>query len=49
VEEGRARVTLLARAVGGVWSGGGTTAGSETDLLIMTGDARPAPGRRVWR
>jgi branched-subunit amino acid aminotransferase/4-amino-4-deoxychorismate lyase len=43
VEEGRARVTLLARALGGVWSGGGTTTGSETDLLIMTGDARPAP------
>ncbi|HEX9918483.1 MAG TPA: aminotransferase class IV, partial [Pyrinomonadaceae bacterium] len=35
---------LLARAISGVWSGGGgVTTGSETDLLIMTGDARPAP------
>jgi 4-amino-4-deoxychorismate lyase len=42
VEEGRARLTLLTRAVRGVWKerGGG---GVETDLLIMTGDARPAP------
>jgi branched-subunit amino acid aminotransferase/4-amino-4-deoxychorismate lyase len=43
VEEGRARITLLTRAVRGVWkerAGGG---GTETDLLIMTGDARPAP------
>jgi branched-subunit amino acid aminotransferase/4-amino-4-deoxychorismate lyase len=42
VEEGRARITLLTRAVRGVWkekAGGGV----ETDLLIMTGDARPVP------
>lgn len=41
---GRARLTLLTRAVRGVWrekaKGGG---GVETDLLMMTGDARPAP------
>jgi branched-subunit amino acid aminotransferase/4-amino-4-deoxychorismate lyase len=42
VEEGRARVTLLVRALSGVWSGRGA-GGPETDLLIMTGDARPAP------
>ncbi|HEX8128915.1 MAG TPA: aminotransferase class IV [Pyrinomonadaceae bacterium] len=42
VEEGRARVTLLMRAVRGVWRD--TSAGGlETDLLIMTGDARPVP------
>ncbi|HEY0098578.1 MAG TPA: aminotransferase class IV [Pyrinomonadaceae bacterium] len=43
VDDGRARVTLLTRAVRGVWkerAGGGEV---ETDLLIMTGDARPAP------
>jgi branched-subunit amino acid aminotransferase/4-amino-4-deoxychorismate lyase len=43
VEDGRARITLLTRAVRGVWkerAGGG---GVETDLLIMTGDARPVP------
>jgi len=42
-DSGRARVTLLTRAVRGVWrekAGGG---GVETDLLIMTGDARTAP------
>jgi 4-amino-4-deoxychorismate lyase len=42
VEEGRARVTLLVRAVRGVWKDGGA-GGLETDLLVMTGDARPAP------
>jgi branched-subunit amino acid aminotransferase/4-amino-4-deoxychorismate lyase len=42
VEEGRARLTLLARTVRGLWKE--TSAGElETDLLIMTGDARPAP------
>jgi branched-subunit amino acid aminotransferase/4-amino-4-deoxychorismate lyase len=42
VEDGRARISLLTRAVRGVWkekAGGGV----ETDLLIMTGDARPVP------
>ena len=43
VEEGRARVTLLVRAVRGVWSDNRGTGGPETDLLLMTGDARPAP------
>jgi 4-amino-4-deoxychorismate lyase len=43
VEEGRARVTLLMREVRGVWRQRGA-GGIETDLLIMTGDARPAPG-----
>jgi branched-subunit amino acid aminotransferase/4-amino-4-deoxychorismate lyase len=42
VEEGRARLTLLVRAVRGVWRDRGAD-GPETDLLIMTGDARPAP------
>jgi 4-amino-4-deoxychorismate lyase len=42
VEEGRARVTLLTRAVRGVWKAGGA-AGAETDLLVMTGDARAVP------
>jgi 4-amino-4-deoxychorismate lyase len=42
VEEGRARVTLLTRAVRGVWKAGGA-GGAETDLLVMTGDARPVP------
>ena len=42
VEEGRARLTLLTRAVRGVWKDSGT-GGPETDLLIMTGDPRPAP------
>jgi branched-subunit amino acid aminotransferase/4-amino-4-deoxychorismate lyase len=42
VEEGRARVTLLTRAVRGVWKEK-NSGGVETDLLIMTGDARPAP------
>jgi branched-subunit amino acid aminotransferase/4-amino-4-deoxychorismate lyase len=42
VADGRARVTLLTRALRGVWRGAGT-GGIETDLLIMTGDARPAP------
>jgi branched-subunit amino acid aminotransferase/4-amino-4-deoxychorismate lyase len=42
VEEGRARVTLLMRAVRGVWRDR-SAGGLETDLLVMTGDARPAP------
>lgn len=42
VEEGRARVTLLARALRGVWNAAGA-GGIETDLLIMTGDARRTP------
>lgn len=42
VEDGRARVTLLMRALRGVWNDG-DTGGTETDLLIMTGDTRPAP------
>ena len=42
LEEGRARVTLLARAVRGVWKTQRAD-GLETDLLIITGDARPAP------
>jgi branched-subunit amino acid aminotransferase/4-amino-4-deoxychorismate lyase len=43
---GRARLTLLTRAVRGVWrekTGSSSSSGVETDLLIMTGDARPAP------
>ncbi|HYP00453.1 MAG TPA: aminotransferase class IV [Pyrinomonadaceae bacterium] len=43
VEQGRARVTLLVRAVRGVWKERSTGGGIETDLLIMTGDARPVP------
>ena len=43
VEDGRARVTLLVRAVRGVWRERGAGGGVETDLLIMTGDARPVP------
>ncbi|HLL70786.1 MAG TPA: aminotransferase class IV [Pyrinomonadaceae bacterium] len=43
VKEGRARVTLLTRAVRGVWKERGAGGGVETDLLIMTGDARPVP------
>jgi len=43
-EEGRARVTLLSRAARGVWDSGKDKRGvPETDLLIMTGDARPVP------
>ncbi len=44
VERGLARVSLLARALRGVWRA--PTADDnevETDLLITTGDARPAP------
>ncbi|HZH33077.1 MAG TPA: aminotransferase class IV [Pyrinomonadaceae bacterium] len=51
VREGRARVTLLVRALSGAWREGSSSGGSnrrsaggiETDLLIITGDARPAP------
>jgi branched-subunit amino acid aminotransferase/4-amino-4-deoxychorismate lyase len=42
VEEGRARLTFLVRAVRGVWRDR-SARGPETDLLVMTGDARPAP------
>lgn len=42
LEEGRARVTLLVRALRGVWKER-NAGGPETDLIIMTGDARPAP------
>ncbi|HZG50697.1 MAG TPA: aminotransferase class IV [Pyrinomonadaceae bacterium] len=42
VRDGRARVTLLTRSLGGVWTDGGA-GGIETDLIIMTGEARPAP------
>jgi 4-amino-4-deoxychorismate lyase len=41
VEEGRARVHLLARAVRGRWKVGGE--GRASDLLMMTADAWPAP------
>ncbi|HEX8634294.1 MAG TPA: aminotransferase class IV [Pyrinomonadaceae bacterium] len=44
VRDGRARVTLLTRALRGVWKDHDHGAGGiETDLIIMTGDARPAP------
>ncbi|HKP73652.1 MAG TPA: aminotransferase class IV [Pyrinomonadaceae bacterium] len=44
VEQGLARVTLLAHAVRGVWKVKGVgSGGASTDLLIMTADARPAP------
>jgi len=43
MEEGRARITLLVRAVRGVWRRDRSAGELETDLLIMTGDARPAP------
>lgn len=43
VKEGRARITLLTRAVRGVWREKASGGAVETDLLIMTGDARPAP------
>lgn len=39
VKDGRARVTLLARAAQGVWEIKSATE-TKTDLLIMTGDAR---------
>jgi branched-subunit amino acid aminotransferase/4-amino-4-deoxychorismate lyase len=42
VEDGRARVTLLTRALRGVWKDAREGEG-ETDLLVMTGDARRAP------
>lgn len=41
VETGRARVTLLSRAVRGHWKNRPASARA-TDLLIFTGDARPA-------
>ncbi|HEX8503041.1 MAG TPA: aminotransferase class IV [Pyrinomonadaceae bacterium] len=41
VEEGRARVHLLARAVRGRWKAG--DGGRASDLLMMTADAWPAP------
>jgi 4-amino-4-deoxychorismate lyase len=40
VETGRARVTLLARDERGLWNVRGAS-GQVTDLLILTGDARP--------
>ena len=40
VEEGRARLTLLAHAARGPWQ----TEGGGSDLLMMTGDARAASG-----
>lgn len=42
VERGRARVTVLARSQGGLWSGGGGAedAAPGSDLLLTTGDAR---------
>lgn len=43
VEDGRARITLLTRALRGVWKEKAAGGAVETDLLIMTGDARPAP------
>jgi branched-subunit amino acid aminotransferase/4-amino-4-deoxychorismate lyase len=42
VEEGRARVTLLATAEHGIWKVRGPDAERKTDLLIMTGDAAAA-------
>jgi branched-subunit amino acid aminotransferase/4-amino-4-deoxychorismate lyase len=41
VEEGRARVHVLARAAGGRWKTGG--GGRASDLLMVTADAWPAP------
>ena len=41
VEHGRARVTLVARGQSGIWKSKESD-GQKTDLLIMTGDARPA-------
>ena len=43
VEEGRARVTLLATNEHGVWKVKGPEAERKTDLLIMTGDLPEAP------
>jgi branched-subunit amino acid aminotransferase/4-amino-4-deoxychorismate lyase len=43
VERGRARVTVLARAPGGLWGAGSEAAGegaSPSDLLLTTGEAR---------
>jgi len=48
VEEGRARITLLAREAGNIWKGTSRKrAAVETDLLIMTGDARRVPEEGV--
>jgi branched-subunit amino acid aminotransferase/4-amino-4-deoxychorismate lyase len=41
VEHGRARVMLLARGVRGAWKLKGRSGDPATDLLIITGDARP--------
>ncbi|HEY0078157.1 MAG TPA: aminotransferase class IV [Pyrinomonadaceae bacterium] len=43
VEAGRARVMLLARAVGGVWKVKPSSPETATDLLMLTGDARAVP------
>lgn len=44
VTRGRARITLLARSVGGAWHAGDTDAAeTNVDLLIITGEPRPAP------
>src|SRR5215213_2262917 len=43
VEQGRARVTLLATAEHGIWKVKGLEAERKTDLLIMTGDLPEAP------
>ena len=44
VTRGRARITLLARGTGGAWhTGDADHAETNVDLLIITGDPRPAP------
>ncbi|MGI9105568.1 MAG: aminotransferase class IV, partial [Pyrinomonadaceae bacterium] len=43
VTGGRARVTLLTRDLGGMWKLKAAGGGIETDLLLMTGDARSLP------
>ncbi|MDX6695889.1 MAG: 4-amino-4-deoxychorismate lyase [Blastocatellia bacterium] len=40
VKQGRARLTLLAGAVPGVWETKGAQEGAQTSLLMMTGEAR---------
>lgn len=48
VEEGRARITLLARETGNIWKGTiRKRVAVETDLLIVTGDARHVPEEGV--